>query len=219
MAANLSVISAYRNVPIGAPKLNIRPDAVPKTTTFPCTAVHVGLYSGGIQRIFSVSLATHCSFTNTPRERFWREVPAPGRRFIVSSQPSISSYGCPIVGKREGSKSDVNLERLQGRSRAGVPQPDCVVARSRCQQLAVRREGHGVDRTRMALERLQGRSRAGGPQPDCVVARSRRQQLAVRREGSVASVSGSPCLHEVKARFHPMPYAEDTAQPYIALIL
>jgi len=47
------------------------------------------------------------------------------------------------------------LERLQGRSRAGVPQPDRLVVRRRRQQLAVRREGHGLDTVRMALERLQ----------------------------------------------------------------
>ena len=47
------------------------------------------------------------------------------------------------------------LERLQRRSRAGVPEPDRLVARCRRQQLAVRREGHGVDPIRMALERRQ----------------------------------------------------------------
>jgi hypothetical protein len=47
------------------------------------------------------------------------------------------------------------LERRQGRSRAGVPQPDRPVVRCRRQQLAVRREGHGLDPVRMALERLQ----------------------------------------------------------------
>ena len=87
MAAYLSVISAYSNVPIGAPSLTSDQMQSLKQTTFPCIAVHVGPYSGGIQRMFSVSLATQCSFTNTPRERFWREVPAPGRRFIVSSSP------------------------------------------------------------------------------------------------------------------------------------
>ena len=52
-----------------------------------------------------------------------------------------------------------NFERLQGRSRGGVPQPDGFVVRCRRQLLAVRREGYGTDGVRMALERLQSRSR------------------------------------------------------------
>jgi len=40
-----------------------------KQRLFSCTAVHVGLYAEGTQRMFSVSLPTHCSFTNTPREK------------------------------------------------------------------------------------------------------------------------------------------------------
>jgi hypothetical protein len=51
------------------------------------------------------------------------------------------------------------LERLQGRFRGGVPQPDGFVVRCRRQLLAVRREGYGTDGVRMALECLQGRSR------------------------------------------------------------
>jgi len=47
------------------------------------------------------------------------------------------------------------LKCLQGRSRAGVPQPDGLVVRGRRQQFAIQREGHGIDQVRMALKRLQ----------------------------------------------------------------
>jgi hypothetical protein len=49
------------------------------------------------------------------------------------------------------------LERLQRRPRGRVPQSDRRVVRYRRQQLAVRQEGHDVDKTSVALERLQRR--------------------------------------------------------------
>lgn len=94
------------------------------------------------------------------------------------------------------------LERLRGRFRAGIPQPDRAVVGSRHQPLATRTGlewpssvcgtapepvSHSLTVpsrlarrprrcwTRMALKRLQGRSRAGIPQPNHAVVRSRRQ--------------------------------------------
>src|SRR5580698_6030747 len=52
------------------------------------------------------------------------------------------------------------LEGLQWRSRACVPEPDGIVVRSGCQQLTVRREGHGVD-----PESCPSRVCSGAPEP------------------------------------------------------
>src|SRR5436309_12137640 len=77
----------------------------------------------------------------------------------------------------------VSLERLQRIARGRVPEPDGTVVGCGRDQLAVRREGHGVDIIRMALERLQRSPRGRVPEPDGTVVGCGRYQLAVRREG------------------------------------
>jgi hypothetical protein len=52
----------------------------------------------------------------------------------------------------------VALERLQRRSCCSVPEPHCPIVRARDDLLAVRREGDGLDRVRVALERLERRT-------------------------------------------------------------
>ena len=50
--------------------------------------------------------------------------------------------------------------------RGRVPEPDSLAVGCGRDQLAVRREGDGVDRTRMAAERRQRSSRGQVPEPD-----------------------------------------------------
>ena len=65
-----------------------------------------------------------------------------------------------------------------------VPEPYRLVARCRCELLAVWREGYVPDRVRMALERMQ-QPPASVPEPYCRVVRCRCELLAVWREDYV----------------------------------
>ncbi|KAJ4228800.1 hypothetical protein NW757_014088 [Fusarium falciforme] len=64
-----------------------------------------------------------------------------------------------------------------------VPEPHRPIARSRRQDLSVRREDDGQDVTAMALEHLFVSTRSAVPEPHRPIARSRRQDVTVGREG------------------------------------
>src|SRR5271169_4422976 len=113
----------------------------------------------------------------------------------------------------------IDRERLCMAACSRVPEPDCLIARSRRERRAVRREGDGIDVTAMALERLFMAACSRVPEPDCHIVRSRRERRAVRREGDGINITamalerlqaGIPALSythyglDKRESFHPM---------------
>src|SRR6266480_5010251 len=76
----------------------------------------------------------------------------------------------------------------QQRSRVRAPDPDRSVRRSGRQQLAVWREGHGVDLPTMPSKRVQRIPQACVPELNGLFPRSRSQRFVIRQEGCADDV-------------------------------